>query len=522
MNKVISRREILQLIGLAGGSAVVTHASAALGLIPAGSLSVPDMASLPPGEQRKVVILGGGISGLVVAYELHKAGYQCVVLEAASRAGGRNLTIRGGDVIDEVGNRQVCEFDAEPHLYFNAGPARIPGLHKNLMHYCRELGVELEIFINENKEAYVQDDRMFDGKPIKNAMITTNARGFMAEIMAKHFSAAELDSPLTQGEAESLLSMVRSFGDLDRKFQYHGSGRAGYESGGFLSPGVHKEMLMFKELLKSRFAGSLLSANEGEIGSILFQPVGGMDKIITGFAAQLPGVIQYNAIVTEVALHDQGVTVSYEHKGESIVLEADYCFNCIPTHLMAGIRHNFPADYVEAMHYVRRGEAYKAAFQAKQRFWENDNIYGGISWTNQPIQQIWYPPHGIHKSKGVILAAYDFGGGMYFTRMSQAERIAEAIKQGEKVHPGYGGMVEKGITIAWHRINHMLGCSARWQREAGGMSEYENQLMQRLREPAAGRHWIIGDQVTLRPGWQESAIISAHWALEDMLKREAA
>ena len=36
------------------------------------------------------------------------------------------MTLRHGDLVDEIGNRHYCEFDDEPHMYFNAGAARIP------------------------------------------------------------------------------------------------------------------------------------------------------------------------------------------------------------------------------------------------------------------------------------------------------------------------------------------------------------------------------------------------------------
>jgi monoamine oxidase len=313
--------------------------------------------------------------------------------------------------------------------------------------------------------------------------------------------------------------MIRSFGALNGSMKFTGSDRAGLVSGGFLDHGVQKEMVEFRELLKSRYISSALNANEGETGPILFQPVGGMDKIIEGFVRKLSDRIYYNAIVTSVQIGTKNIAISYEYKGLHNSLQVDYCLNCIPSHLMAGIPHNFPVAYTKALNYIRRGEAYKSAFQTKTRFWEKDDIYGGITWVNAPIQQIWYPVHGMHKQKGVILSAYDFGGGMHFTQLSHAERIEAAIKQGEKVHPEYREQVEKGITVAWHRMNHMLGCAAKWARGAGGMTHEEEEMMETLRQPAGGRHYMIGDQVTLHSGWQESAILSAHWAIEDINTR---
>ena len=519
MKKLISRREMLTLLAATGASGLVLKASAALNLIPDTQLARPRIPRADPNNPQRIVILGAGISGLTAAYELSKAGYDCVVLEAAPKAGGRCLTVRSGDLIDEVGNPQICEFDDEPHMYFNAGPARIPSSHRNLMNYCKELGVDLEVFINENKECYFQDDDMFGGKPVKNTEFTTSARGFMAEIMAKCFDSQKLDDALDQWEVEALMSTVRSFGDLSEDDLFLGSTRGGYAHGGFLDHGEPKEALAFRELLKSRFLRSALSANEGETGPVLFQPVGGMDRIVAGFVRQLEDRIFYNVLVSSVQLTGSGVDIIYEHSGTKYKLAADYCFNCIPSHLMAGIDNNFSADYIKAMRFPTRGEAYKSAFQARERFWEKDDIYGGISWVNAPIQQVWYPSHGIHKDKGVILSAYDFGGGMHFTRLSQEQRIEAALQQGEKLHPDYRLQVEKGITIAWHRINHMLGCAARWRSGPGPMDTHAEDMFQTLRHPAGGRHYMIGDQVTKHSAWQESAILSAHWAINDMVSR---
>lgn len=512
----LTRRALLGLLARAGGSAAVLNTGAALGLLPVTArAAMPQLTPLATPGQQKVVILGAGLSGLTALHELSKAGYDALLLEASHRPGGRSLTVRSGDVIDEVGNRQVCEFDNESHLYFNCGPARIPSTHRMILQYCRELGVELEVFINENKECYVQDDAMYGGRPVKNSLFSTSARGFMAELMAKNFTREQLDQPFDQWEAERLLGVIRSFGDLDRDLRFRSSGRAGHVSGGYLEHGVNRELLAFSELLKSRYTNSVLNANEGETGPMLFQPVGGMDRIIAAFARRYADRIVYNAPVTSLQLNSDGIAVAWHQKGEAHNLQADFCLNCIPSHLLAGIPNNFPTEYLTALLYVRRGEAYKAAFQAKERFWEKDDIYGGISWVNQPIQQIWYPSHGFHKQKGVLLAAYDFGGGMHFTKLSQAERIEAAIRQGEKVHADYRQQVEKGVTVAWHRMNHMLGCAARWARN-GSMTQEEEHLMQTLRAPAAGRHYLIGDQVTLHAGWQESAIISAHAAVSDI------
>jgi monoamine oxidase len=519
VSKPVTRREFLNLIAASSGTATVLRVGAALGIMPAAAMaSTPDLLHLSA-NKRKVVILGAGLSGLTVAYELSKAGYDCTVLEASHRAGGRIFTVRAGTLIDEIGNPQRCEFDDEPHMYFNAGAARIPSTHSTTLGYCKELGVELQIFINENKTAYVQDDNMFGGRPIRNGQLTTNTRGFMAELMAKGFEAAEMDQPFTENEAAQLIGLIRSYGDLGSNNRFNGSGRVDYAGNSQLDylklHEAQREMLDIRELLKSNAMRQVFTDNEGETGPILMTPVGGMDKITTAFVRELEGRVKFRAPVRSVTVKDSGVDVVYAQDGQEHLIQADYCFNCIPTHLMTGIKNNFPAEYVQSMKFIRRGVAYKGAFQAKERFWEKENIYGGISWTNQPIRQIWYPSHGIHKAKGVVLAAYDYGNGMHFTRMTQAERIEAMLAQGEKVHPQYRNLVEKGITIAWHRMDHMLGCSARW----GQMTPEAEAAYTMLQNPLQGRHFFIGDQISRHSAWMESALQSAHYSLAEMDRR---
>ena len=108
-------------------------------------------------------------------------------------------------------------------------------------------------------------------------------------------------------------------------------------------------------------------------------------------------------------------------------------------------------------------------------------------------------------------------GGMYHTVMSQEERIEAHLKDHEKIHPNFRELVEKPVTIGWHRMNHMLGCSARWSRRFGeAMTQEEEALYRTLQDPVNGRHYFIGDQISMHAAWQESAVMSAQWALDHM------
>lgn len=515
MKGSLSRRHFLNLVGAAGGSAAILQTGLAMGLLPeTGPLALADVQPLGKAK-RSVLILGAGVSGLAVAYELERKGYDCTIIEASRRIGGRILTIRGGDHIDEMGYEQVCRFDNEPHLYFNAGAARIPGHHEHTLYYCRQLRVPLEVYVNDNRNAYTQDDKAFDGRPVRIREYMSDARGFMSELLYKAADRNAFEQPLNAEDRERLMEFVTAYGDLGPAGAYRGSERAGYASGGFVEHGVLKEPREFNELLKSSFWRYRMHfAEGGDQAMPVMQPVGGMDNIVRGFMQQIESPVRLWAQVQSIQLRDDGVDVVYNQNGKRHKASADYCFNCIPSQFINGIHNNFSLEYLDALATLQRGHLFKIGLQMKERFWERDMIYGGISWTSQPIEQIWYPTHGIHEKKGVMLGAYTFREehGIIFERMTPEERIVAAIAQGEKIHPGYGSYVENGVSVPWARMNHMMGCNSRWPASAP-------QAGFRLLQAPHGRHYMIGDQISHHSGWQEGAYASAHHAMADLNRR---
>ena len=303
------------------------------------------------------------------------------------------------------------------------------------------------------------------------------------------------------------------FGDLDQDLGYHGSGnRAGYARGGLYLPGEHKAVHDLSSLLRSDFWRSSMNFGESESQSAMLQPVGGMDRIVKTMASRLSRPPVLNAQVVNVRTGEDKVTVAYRQGGELRTTSADYCLNSIPGQLLSGIANNFSADFRARLATRPRGRLAKIGFQMKERFWEHEEIYGGISWTGQDIGQIQYPSHGFNSRKGVLVGGYYLQQDVAdrFTAMSAQERIEAALAQGEHLHPGYRNYMENGVSVAWYRMNHMLGCTAR---------DIDVETLAVLRRPE-GRHYLLGDQISAHPGWQESAVLSAHDVLQRVAARE--
>ena len=517
MNARMSKRRFLQAVGSAAGVGAVYRSMRALELVPAGvaQAAAPDLPQ-NSGDGKRVAILGAGIGGMTAAYELARAGYRCTILEATGRAGGRNETVRAGDGIEEFDSRQRVEFGEEEHLYANLGPARIPYHHRAILGYCKEFGVELEVFTNDNRAALFHNSERFGGRAVPRRQVITDTRGYIAELLAKAVHEAALDSTLTADDKERVLEMLRRYGDLDADHLYKGSTRGGYRGEQVhagLDGGEANDPLDFSELLNADFWQYKLHYDEFlNQNPTLLQPVGGMDAITNAFASRVGDVIRFRSIVEEIRNTSSGVRIVYRSAagGASEAVDADYAICTIPAPVLKDIPNDFTAETRAAIESVEYVPAVKIAFQARRRFWEDEYaIYGGISWTDQDITQIWYPPYGYHRDRGIILGAYIWSGeaGRRFGAMSPEERLRAAVSEGARIHPGYGDEIETGISRAWEKVPFQKGA---WPRASAAREA--------LRQPD-GPVYFAGDHVSALPGWQEGAILAAHATVAGISER---
>jgi monoamine oxidase len=514
----LSRRALIHLVGRAGGVAAAYRTMAAMGLlaVPAAYAGPPD---LPPGNGRRVVIIGAGIAGMVLGYELQRAGYAPVILEARSRAGGRNWSLRAGDEVLENDSVQHVHWNIGEHMYFNPGPARLPYHHQGILSYCRMLNVPLEVMCNDNRGALMQDDAAFGGLPQLNRAVVNDSRGYVAELAAKALDKDLLDRPVETGDKEKLRDFLKAFGALDKDLVYRGTTRAGYAvaPGGGDQVDKKPEPLDLRQLLVSDFWNGPMQFGEfSTMAATMMQPVGGMGRIGQAFGRKLFDVISYGAVVTSLRRTESGARVVWrDADGAEQATEAPLVVVTIPFGVLRGIDADFaPATRtaIAAVDYVPAG---KVAFQAERRFWEEDHaIYGGISWTSRDITQVWYPTAGIHQRKGVLVGAYiwDEETGKKFAALPVAQRLENALADGEKLHPEYRQWLTKGVAVAWPNVPFSAGAWAEWGKDARA-AHYPVLLK------GDGPFLFAGEHMSHVTGWQEGAVLSAHYALGDVATR---
>jgi monoamine oxidase len=305
----LSRRRLFEIIGASVGGAAAYQAMTRLGYASESPYRGPIKLDGDP-KGASVIILGAGLAGMTAAIELEHAGYSVSVLEYNARPGGRNWSLRGGDVYTELGGAtQKCEFDAG--LYLNPGPWRIPYHHYAILDYCRRFGVTLEPFIQLNHNAYLHSTSAFEGKPQRIRDIKADFDGGVAELLAKATKKGALEDAVSTEDQAILLEALRSLGALDKDFRYRMGedsaahrGYAKHSGGGLGAEPIAGEPIGLHDILTSRLWRGLQSFLLYDFQTTMFQPVGGMGRIGEAFARQIPDRIRYGAKVIAIQQSD--------------------------------------------------------------------------------------------------------------------------------------------------------------------------------------------------------------------------
>ncbi|QIT54473.1 flavin monoamine oxidase family protein [Aquisalimonas sp. 2447] len=533
----VSRRQFLTALGAAGGTGVMYKAMASLGLF-APPLGAQTPNWVPPasghGRGSEVVVLGAGIAGLTAAYELNKAGYSVTLLEGRERSGGRNWTVRGGDRFTETdGTTQTCQFSG--NQYMNMGPARIPQ-HHTTIEYCRELGVPLEPFVNQNADAYYfNDSGALSGQPVRHRTAKSDLYGYISQMLAKATDQAALDLPLTANEKELLVDFLRNFGDLTEDKLYTGSTRRGYskEPSAGLQPGeIDLPPFNFGDLLRSEFGLNFSFEFGWNQAMMMFQPVGGMDAIPNALEEAIRPRTRtiYGAKVSGIYNTEDGVQVVYSRslgrgrgrgqQGQEREIDAKYCICTIPPQILKKIDSNFSNAVKQALEVPTPLSTGKIGLEYNKRFWEEDErILGGITNTNMDVNTIWYPSNDYLSDRGVVIGYYNFGGAHdEYSALSPLERQERALSRGEKIHgPAYRRYLASSVSVAWNKTPFSEGGWVFWPTTGGErVPAYEL-----LNQPAGNVHFA-GDHLSYYIAWQAGAFDSARKVVMEVAERDRA
>ncbi|MFZ4659909.1 MAG: flavin monoamine oxidase family protein [Caldilineaceae bacterium] len=451
-----------------------------------------------PTTPQRVIVIGAGMAGLTAAYELLRAGHNPILLEAAERVGGRCHTLRAPFVDGQSGE---------------AGAMRFPAAHKLLFAYLYKFNLPLRKFAGYDPDGFfhLQGQKQKMGAvltdpdspqsrmimrwnqtvdPILAFYYSEQAKGnnVWPQLVAHYQDLSLHDFLVLHDWSEAEIAMLGTIG----------LGRGGY---GAL---MH---IAFLELFRLTLTGS---GDQGE-----YQIVGGNDQLpqrllhepANAAGDTLANRIIYGATVTAIEQSRHKITVHYQTAVGPWSVQGDYAITTIPLPAFRSITVT-PAlssgkqRVLQEMNYVKSAKIF---LQCKSRFWENapaGEETTGLTITDLPIRNLFFPGPDEQQAKPVILASYTWNDdAAFWGALSPTERIQQAVAMIAQIYPAITEEVEVGASWVWDESQPFGGCGFSLCTP-GQLHFYEE-----LTKPE-GLLYFAGEHASYEHGWVEGAIES--------------
>jgi monoamine oxidase len=447
---------------------------------------------------KRVVIIGGGIAGLVAAFELRRQGHDVLVLEAQHRVGGRVKTIR----------------DFAPGLYAEAGAMRIPRVHDLTLAYCELFGLPLRPFVmgNPNTLCFIDGKRITvaeaDADPSQLPFDLADHEKGKSWTQLWNEATSEFRAQYEQGGQDSLDDL------LNRYDQY--SIRQFLEMRGFSEGAMELYGVMsFRESNMNAAVVEQLREIVGKAFEDMHEIAGGMDQLPVALYEQLKPFVRFGAEVTAMEQDADSVRVHYKTAAGRFSVTGDFAVVAIPFSVLRDIEvlgTPFSREKQKAIRELNYNASTKILFQTRHRFWEHeDGIIGGTTVTDLGIRRIVYPSFSTpNEERGTLLASYTWGqDALRWGAMGPEMMIEQALEDVAAIHPSVTAEFEVGAVQDWY--------GDPWARGAFALFEPEQQtrLQSAIVQPE-GRIHFAGEHTSLYHAWIQGALESGIRAAKEI------
>jgi monoamine oxidase len=394
----------------------------------------------PAKSRKRVIVAGGGLAGLICAYELHKRGHEMVVVEASNRTGGHVRTHREG---------------LDDGLYADQGAEHFtkPG-YDLCWNYFKELDLPILDYPHREKILRVVDGRMvteedaatIGREKLKTAAFNQRERDYLKQ----HPNSITVSGLYLDRYIDKITDEYQPFGvgldDLDALsltdlLKRDGASEAAVQRLGSSNSALHS--IWKSAILKLRGIGSDPKK--------LFRVKGGNQGLPDALAQRLGDCIRLNSPIKSIRHDDGGVSVLCGTPSGEKTIKGDYlvcCMNAIVLRQM----HVTPA-WPEAKRYAITNIPYtvetRLIFQSATKFWKKDGYTGNISF-GSPVGDMWPMAEEVPTERGLLIGT---------SPASMTTKIAGATFR--KYYPGKSADIERMMALDWSRDPWSMACEAR-------------------------------------------------------------
>ena len=304
LNNKISRRSFLKRTGT-----ITSLASIA-------PFSISSILS-ETSDDKRIIVIGAGLAGLSCAYELDRAGYNVMLIEARSRAGGRVRTYRdpfADNLYAEMGAEYVDSSDELVHQYCKNFDLRVLPAKQYDGVYVKGNRLSME-GLKSGKDTLpyngILDGKLFgqEARYIQQWIDLVRQKGENApEVLA--LDNMSIEDMLKKGGAPK---------DIIDLYTYTNATES--------TTVPSKMSALYMVLTNARASAFSEDTVEGRV-------LGGNDKLPKTFAKKLGSKIKYNRALKRLKFNDKGVTAIVNKNGVNESIKALKCVIAIPASVL--------------------------------------------------------------------------------------------------------------------------------------------------------------------------------------------
>jgi len=416
-----------------------------------GGLALTNIVHGKNSDEKRIIVIGAGLAGLACSYDLYKAGFNVLLLEARPRSGGRVRTYR-----DPFADGLYAEMGAE---YVDSGDVHVKK-------YAKKFGLRI-LSAKLYDGVYVRGEKikMNDLHSFRARLPYTDIEGgnlfgqekkyinhYVERIQDwfKQFPPDSIDSADQNIDnlPKDILDLDNiSVADLLRKEGAHKDIIELYTyTNATESTGRPESLSAFSMVLDHFLAGGFNEeTDEGRIQ-------GGNDQLPKAFARSISNIAYYNRPVKKIKYDNNTVNISFLENGKLSSVKGDKCVITMPLSILRRTKIS-PEFSSEKMHCIRRqsyGHVMKIAMQFKHRFWDEGESIGQRVFTDTPLRRVYH--HSIDQPgpRGILLSFTSGADAERLGRMNELRRMEVAQSTCNEIWSKTSQFWEGGISKYWN------------------------------------------------------------------------
>tara|TARA_B100000686_G_scaffold355382_1_gene474111 strand:- start:25822 stop:27363 length:1542 start_codon:yes stop_codon:yes gene_type:complete len=456
-NKNFSRREFMKTGLFFGASTFIPE-----------SFPLTNILSNKKNDNRRIIVIGAGLSGLTCAYDLFRAGYNVLIIEARTRPGGRVRTYR-----DSFAD----------NLYAEMGAEYVDSSDQFVRKYAEEFGLKIRkaklydgVFVRGKKFSMKELQLMQKQLPyidVEGGNLFGQEKKYINHYVERiiNWSKENILSPIgpygskNQKNSNSLININNlpkdildldnlSVADLLRKEGAHKDIIELYTfTNATESTGRPEDLSALSMVLNHAMAsGFNEETDEGRIQ-------GGNDQLPKAFAKFLSNILLYNRPVKKIKHDKYGVDISFLENGKLTSIKGNKCVISMPLSILrrTNISPTFADDKMHCIREQSYGHVMKIAMQFKHRFWDENKSFGQRVFTDTPLRRVYH--HSIDQPgpRGILLSFTSGSDAQRLGRMNEKRRMETAQITCRKIWPNTNKYWEGGISKYWNEDPWMRG-----------------------------------------------------------------